>query len=71
MKTQLEKTLFMRLSYVMGELLDKANEYEVEAEQASKYDNCKYIKRYYANDIRKFVDRLKKEIEEINYLEIE
>jgi hypothetical protein len=43
----------------------------VEAEQASKYDNCKYIKRYYANDIRKFVDRLKKEIEEINYLEIE
>jgi len=71
MITKQEKTLHMRLNYVFGQLWDRVNEYEVEADRDTKYSNVKHIKRYYANDLRSLVEALQKQIHNVNYEEIE
>jgi hypothetical protein len=73
MKTKQEKTLHMRLSFVMGQLWDKVNEYEVDAEQASqsKHNNIKHIKKYYAKDLRDLVENMQRHLHEINYEEVD
>jgi len=66
----LVKTLSMRISFIMMEMWDKVNEYDVEAERQSKYSNQKALRRFYADDVRKLTTRLQREINEINYIEV-
>lgn len=70
MKTLLEKTLSMKLAFIKGQIWDKLNEYECKSEQAKLRDPFRHIRRHYYEDFNRFVNRINKEIEEIEYKEV-
>lgn len=71
MRTKDEKTLSMRLSYVMGELWDYVNDLESESESSRPKDPFRHLRSAQAKKARQLVTRLQREVQEINYIEVE
>ncbi len=67
--TPLEKTYYMRLSYLKGKIQSLVDEWRVEAEE-SKYPFTKRMRNFYAKELENKLREFSKEANGINYTEI-